>query len=480
MINHSTRSILLCAVIALTWFIAPLQAQEKPNILFIFADDMAYDVLGEMNKMDVETPNLDRLAENGTLFTHAYNQGSYSGAVCIASRNMLNTGRFLWNSDRIHDQADEWRKQDKTWSELMKNAGYETYMTGKWHLKINAQKSFDHVRHERPGMPDDTPDAYNRPQKGKEDTWKPWDRSKGGYWEGGTHWSRVLGNDSIKFLDHASDIDRPFFMYLAFNAPHDPRQSPKKFINMYPLDYVRVPENYRPKYPYRKEMQSPWSLRDEKLAPMPRTKYAVKKHRQEYYAIISHMDKQVGRILDALEETGKADNTIICFTADHGLAVGRHGLFGKQNMFEHSLRVPFMINGPGIPEGKRINNRIYLQDVMPTTLDYAGAEKPDHVQFKSVNPLIDGDKRQLHDSIYAGYRSGQRAIIRGRYKLILYPKVPKVLLYDLKEDPLEQNNLADDPKYSDIVDRLFDEFLDMQGPTGDNMDIEKHFPDLGT
>ena len=430
--------------------------------------------------VDVKTPNIDRLAQNGTLFTNAYNQGSYSGAVCIASRNMLNTGRFLWNSDRIHNKADQWRKQGKTWSELMKKAGYETYMTGKWHLKIDAQKSFDHVTHVRPGMPGDTSDAYNRPQKGKEDTWKPWDKSKGGYWKGGTHWSEVLAQDSKEFLKHAAGIDKPFFMYLAFNAPHDPRQSPKKYVKSYSLQDVRVPVPFMEKYPYRKEMQSPWGLRDEKLAPMPRTKYAVKKHRQEYYAIISHMDRQIGKILNALEKTGKADNTIIFFTGDHGLAVGRHGLIGKQNVFEHSLKVPFIVNGPGVPSGKRIDSRIYLQDLMPTTLEVAGVQKPDHVQFKSVAPLIRGETNQIHESIYAGYRSGQRAVIKGRFKLILFPKVPKVLLYDLKNDPFETTNLAEKEKYEPVIDKLFEELLRLQEPTGDSMNLEKKFPDLGT
>ncbi|HAV61561.1 MAG TPA: choline-sulfatase, partial [Verrucomicrobiales bacterium] len=110
--------------------------------------------------------------------------------------------------------------------------------------------------------------------------------------------------------------------------------------------------------------------------------HAVKVHRQEYYAIITHMDAQIGRILDALEATGKADNTHIFFTADHGLAVGHHGLLGKQNMYEHSLRPPLIVAGPGIPRGRRIEARVYLQDIMPTTLELAGAPVPDHVEFR--------------------------------------------------------------------------------------------------
>ena len=119
-------------------------------------------------------------------------------------------------------------------------------------------------------------------------------------------------------------------------------------------------------YPYKDKIRCPHSLRDEKLAPMPRTEHAIKVNRQEYYAIITHMDVQIGRILDSLEESGLADSTYVFYSADHGLGVGHHGLLGKQNLYEHSTRVPFIVQGPGIPKGKQIEAPIYLQDVMPT------------------------------------------------------------------------------------------------------------------
>ncbi len=111
-------------------------------------------------------------------------------------------------------------------------------------------------------------------------------------------------------------------------------------------------------------------------------------NRREYYAIISHMDDQIGRILDHLEATGQADNTYIFFGADHGLSVGHHGLIGKQSLFDHSMRVPFMAVGPGIPAGKKLDTPIYVQDVMATSLQLAGAERPAHVQFKSLMPVL--------------------------------------------------------------------------------------------
>ena len=162
-----------------------------------------------------------------------------------------------------------------------------------------------------------------------------------------------MANETMGFLENASASENPFFMYIAFNAPHDPRQSPKEYVDMYPVDEIALPANFLPEYPYKDKMGCSKTLRDEMLAPFPRTEYAVKVNRQEYYAIITHMDAQIGRILKKLEETGQSDNTYIFFSADHGLSVGQHGLLGKQNMYEHSLRPPMIIVGPDIPEGKK-------------------------------------------------------------------------------------------------------------------------------
>ena len=170
--------------------------------------------------------------------------------------------------------------------------------------------------------------------------WKPWDKKFGGFWKGGKHWSEVLADDARSHFKEIAKKETPFFMYLAFNAPHDPRQAPKKFVDQYPLDKISVPENYLEDYPYKEKIGAGINSRDEKLAPFPRTPYAIKKHIQEYYAIISHMDEQIGKILHALADSGKLDNTYVFFASDHGLAVGQHGLMGKQNMFDHSMRVP--------------------------------------------------------------------------------------------------------------------------------------------
>jgi len=471
----------LLALLSLCPHVASAQVTGKPNILFIFADDFAFDCIAALGNDQVKTPTLDTLVSGGTTFTHAYNMGAYSPAVCISSRMMLNSGRFVWTSQKLHGQGEQERKAGRWWSQYMKSAGYETYMTGKWHVTADAKASFDHQVHERPGMPNQTKEGYNRPLADGTDTWDPADPKFGGFWKGGKHWSEVIADDTEQFLEHAATLpaDKPFFMYIAFNAPHDPRQAPQKYQDMYPPDLIKVPQPFIEQYPYGKPMLCPPNLRDEELAPHPRTEHAIRVNRSEYYAIITHLDDQIARIFDALKKTGKAENTIIVFTADHGLACGHHGLLGKQNMYDHSVRVPFMLMGPGIDAGRKIDAGIYLQDIMPTTLEWAGIhDKPEHVDFKSLNPLLKDAGADHYPAIYGGYLDGQRAITLDGYKLILYPKAPVALLYNLRDDPLEATNLADKPESRPVMKKLFAAMLKLQKDVRDELDLKSVYPEL--
>jgi len=398
---------------------------------------------------------------------------------------MLNTGAFVWKAEKISGNIGkkelpnpEWpdfQEDGLMWSQLMQAGGYQTYFTGKWHVKAKPERIFNVVRNVRAGMPKQTEEGYNRPVQGQPDVWSPYDESFGGFWEGGKHWSEVVADDAVDFLKMAEADENPFFMYIAFNAPHDPRQAPKEFVDMYPADRIQIPENFLPVYPYHNEIDNRPSLRDEKLAPYPRTEFAVQVHRQEYYALITHMDAQIGRILDALEASGQDEDTYVFFTADHGLAVGHHGLIGKQNLFDHSVRVPFIMEGPGVEAGKTIEAPIYLQDVMPTSLDLAGIEIPDHVQFQSLLPILAGEA-DGYDAIYGGYLKSQRSIVKDGFKLMLYPNVPKVLLFDLKADPLEMNDISGaDPER---VSALVTELKILAEEAGDEFNFLEAFPDL--
>ncbi len=443
---------------------------EQPNVLFVFADDMSFETIGAAGLLDIDTPNLDKLARRGASFTRAYNMGAWGGAVCTASRTMLNTGRFLWQAQDSIEPAIE---QKQMWSQRMQTAGYQTYMTGKWHVpNVKPDDLFDVVKNVRGGMPQDFRSqgsqgkpkgyGYNRPldEDDYQNGWKPWDKSNGGFWKGGTHWSEVIANDGIEFLEAAAEHDKPFFMYLAFNATHDPRQSPKEYIDRYPLDRIKLPENFLPQYPHADKICG-LGLRDEKLMPYPRTEFAVKVHRQEYFAIVTHMDDQVGRVMNALEKTGKAENTYVVFTADHGLAVGRHGLSGKQNMYDHSVRVPFFVVGPDIEAGTQVDTPIYLQDAMATALDLAGAST-EGVDFKSLLPVLHGETKKHYSAIYGAYMEKQRMVTVDQWKLISYPKIGVERLYNLERDPFENNDLSANSEFAPQLAKMRKALSDLQ------------------
>lgn len=428
-------------------------SSDRPNIILILADDQCFDTIAELGNTEVITPNLDRLARRGTSFRNAYNMGGWNGAICVASRAMFNTGRFVWRAHAVEDRLDEEAQAKRLLPLMLGQAGYETFITGKWHVKIAADKIYDHIAHIRPGMPNTVEASYQRPNAQQD--WTPWDTEVGGFWEGGKHWSEVVADDAKLFLDIASRSPKPFFMYLAFNAPHDPRQAPREFVEKYDRNQLKIPVNFQPEHPHMEAMGAGKSLRDEKLAPWPRTPAAVQLHRQEYYALITHLDEQIGKILDDLEHSGRADNTYIFMTADHGLACGQHGLLGKQNMYEHSLKAPLLVVGPKIPAGKRIDTPVYIQDFVPTALELAGQPQPQHVDFKSLLPVIQGQRSEQYELIYGAYeKNKQRMVRRGNLKLIHYPTVDQYEMYDLADDPYETRNLVPSPTHAEQLAQL--------------------------
>ncbi len=468
------RLLLICLLIL---FVSCGKSDQKPNILFLFSDDQTYQGVNALGNDEVKTPSLDKLVEEGVTFTHTFNMGAWNGAVCVASRAMLNTGRMIWRAHAAEKQYDKLKGDRHFWAQRMEDAGYDTYMTGKWHVKMGADKLFNTTIHVRPGMPGTVRSAYDRPLSKDDTEWLPWDTANGGFWKGGKHWSEVVADDALQFLEKARQSDNPFFMYIAFNAPHDPRQSPKEYVDMYPLEDINIPVSFLPEYPFKDDIGCSANLRDEKLAPFPRTPYSIQVHRQEYYAIISHLDAQIGRILEGLESSGKADNTYIFFSSDHGLAVGHHGLVGKQNMYDHSVRVPLIVVGPDIPKNKKRHQQVYLQDVMASVLDLAGYDQPAFVEFNSLLPMIKGkNKKSAYLAIYGAYLNLQRSIRTEDYKLILYPKAKKMLLFDLKNDPEEMQNLAEDKTYQDLIINLTQNLGELQKSMDDTLDLSVPFP----
>jgi arylsulfatase A-like enzyme len=446
---------------------------KRPNFLLLLTDDQSFNAVNALSNSAVKTPNMDRLVAKGVTFTNAFNQGSWSGAVCICSRGMLNCGQYIYHTQKNIETAP-------LWGETLRQHGYDTFLTGKWHNgEETMMRSFSTLGEVGPGMYPSTDmkgDAYYRGSP--QDSWKPYDKSREGHWldRGGEiiHSSELWADNAINYLQtrKQEQADDPFFMYVGFHAPHDPRQSPKKFVDMYPLDEIEVPDNYLPEHPF--DQGERYTLRDEILAPFPRSEEAVKLHLREYYAIISHADEQIGRILDALEESGEYDNTYIIFSSDHGLAVGSHGLMGKQNQYDHSIRMPLVMCGPDIKAASRIDDLVYLHSMYATTCELAAVAVPRQVEFKSLVPVISGCDCG-EDAIFGSYKNTQRMVRTKRYKLIMYPQAKETQLFDLEKDPHEINNLAYKPAYRDKVYALFAEFLHLQRRVGDSMVIKSPY-----
>jgi len=475
----------------------------KPNFLFLFTDDQTYESIHALNNTELETPNMDKLVEEGVTFTHCFNQGSWSGAVCVASRTMLITGQTVFRAPQNSVYLSKWALQGvKTekvtevplWTEIFANNGYQTFCTGKWHNTPYAllkafdrghavgsgfYETFDKNGSKKPG--------YNHTSTDTE--WKPWDPAFTGHWTpqvndivhnekgekkygpsytASQHTSELYADKAIDYLmTDIRESDKPFFMFVAFNAPHDPRQSPKEIVDKYPPASIKVPENFLKEHPF--DQGEGKTIRDEILLPFPRTKEDVQLHRSEYYAIITHADREMGRILEALENSGKADNTYVILSSDHGLAVGQHGLLGKQNQYDHSVRMPLIIKGPGLKKGRQVNNKVYLQSLFATTCDLASLETPGTVEFRSINDLLQGSDQGGEDYIFGTYKEFQRMIRSDEYKMIIYPQVNKIQLFDLVNDPLETNNLAGNKKYRKIKKELMKQLLLKQMELGDDL-----------
>jgi arylsulfatase A-like enzyme len=430
-----------------------VKSDKKPNILFLFTDDQRFDTINILGNEDIVTPNMDSLASGGAAFTHACIMGSMSGAVCMPSRAQLMSGRTLFRAP--DDLADV-----ITFPEVLKEAGYTTFATGKWHNQpgsyarcfTNGAKIFFGGMSNHLEVPVNDFDPTGKYPKEKRYT--------------GDKFSSELFSDAVINFLNEYEKDAPFLAYVPYTAPHDPRMPPKKYKDMYNPKNIPVPENFMPKHPFDNgEME----IRDEKLAPWPRTPEIIQQHIADYYGMITHLDDEIGRILENLKDLGHADNTVIIFAGDNGLAVGQHGLMGKQNLYDHSIRVPLIINGPGIPKQQKNTTLCYLLDLFPTICDITGIPVPDGVEGENLMPVIRGEKDKIRENQYYAYKSIHRAVRDDQYKLIEYYINGNRMtqLFNLYDDPWEVNNLADDPDYSNELKGLRDELVRWQKEVDD-------------
>lgn len=447
-------------------------AERRPNILFILADDQSPSDFKFYNPQStLHSPQIDSLAAQGMVFDAAYHMGAFTGAVCTPSRHMIMSGRSVWHLP-IGPTADKCppNLEKNTIGAVFNRAGYATMRTckqGNSYSAANAQFSVVHDSTMRGGTPE-----------------------TGSAWHG----ERVL--DYLKDRQEKKD-ERPFFIYFGFSHPHDTRDATPELLAKYgatnhtdrnsspstnPLQ-PPLPPNWLPVHPFdntemkvrdEKQVSGVWEHRD------PAT---IRNEIGRDYACSENIDNQIDRVLAKLKEMGELDNTFIFYTADHGIAIGRHGLQGKQNLYEHTWRVPMIVKGPGIKPGRRVPGNIYLADLLATFCDLTGVPAPETNQGISFKPVLFGEKQTVRDTLYGVYSGGAKPGIRsvrsGDWKLIEYQSGDSgpltIQLFNLKENPYEfiaehhdpkvtalsgihpetqQANLAQDPAHADKLSQM--------------------------
>jgi len=429
---------------------------RPPNLLFLLSDDQRPDTIRALGNKQISTPHLDGLVQSGFTATHAFCMGSTVGAVCIPSRAMILSGRSLYRATTGTNSATIPR-QAALWPEEFRKAGYATIGIGKWH---NDRASYARCFTAGGpiffgGMSDHTAvPVQNFDPTGRYETNRQYVTS--------LFSSTLFADAAIRALRQQST--KPFVLYLAFTAPHDPRTPPAEFAKRYDPAKIPLPRNYLREHPFDNGQVKG---RDEELLPWPRTEEAVRKELAAYYGMITHLDHEIGRVLTALKGTGKAHNTIVVFASDHGLAIGSHGLLGKQNMYDHSVRAPLIFAGPGIPGGRRSDALCYLYDLFPTLCELAGLDVPESVEGKSLLPIIQGRSEAVREVIFGAYRDVQRMARTDRWKLIYYPKIDRTQLFDLKADPDELHDLSANPKHARTLNQLRSRLVRLQGQFDD-------------
>lgn len=477
-----TRILWLVVILFCTSCVQPDKesSEDRPNILFIIADDQSPFTLNAYGNTVCQTPALDRLSEQGMTLDAAYHMGSWSGAVCLPSRTMIQTGFHVWKTQDIkevkrrikpetyvHDPAKrmaELTPGDAAYNSIpavFNRAGYSTYRTCKIGNTFEAASQLYTGRNDGSHLKTTLPT--------------------------GSQWH---GDQVMNFLNQreTSADEKPFMIFYGFTHPHDPRYGKDDLLEKYGAvneNRPDIPNPKAPPLPANYLMAHPFhhghpGLRDEERVQgvmNQRDEATIRNELGREYACIENIDQQIERVLAKLEQMGELENTYVIYTSDHGIAVGRHGLVGKQNLYEHTWRVPFLVMGPNIKPGSRAPGNTYLMDVLPTICDLAGIEIPANIDGRSFKSVLVGEKQSVRHVMYGVYaggtKPGMRSVKKGDWKLIKYDvlegQVRETQLFNLKENPEEflqahhdtklttlsgihpqpqQLNLADDPAYA--------------------------------
>jgi arylsulfatase A-like enzyme len=444
---------LFISIFLLLLAVSSSQAAKKPNIIFILTDDQALETISALGNSGIKTPNIDSLIKTGVTFTNASNMGSWADNVSLASRTMMFTGKFLWPASKIKDN------QDPSLIRNFKDGGYQTYGTGAWHAeeKGGMSSAFDNVLDTRavPLSLEETKTPFTA-----------WNHDQGAHWENGTHVTNLTGESAISLLKKATSQEKPFFLYVGFNAPALPWQYEQKELKRIKSDQLSLPPGIKNGHFYFKQ----------KWPKVINPKFVSNRYR-DYYLVIERLDRQLGRILDALKKSGAYENTIIAFLSDNGFNNGENGIMGCQNLYEKSLKAPLILVGPHIPKNKFIDSCVYLQDVLPTLMQLAEIPRPELCQFRSFVPQMKGKETGPWEDILGAYRNDMRSIKVDDHKLVLYRRKTEhyMKLYNLIVDPFELNDLSQKKSSSNIIEDCLDRLQRWETNSGGTLKVRDYF-----
>jgi len=421
---------------------------KRPNIVFILTDDQGIWALGCAGNKEIRTPNLDRLAGTGVRFENFF----CTSPVCSPARASLLTGRIPsqhgvhdWiRKGNIGENAVEYLKGQLAYTDVLAKNGYICGISGKWHLgdSIKPQKSFSHwYVHQKGGGP-----YYNAPMvRGGQLVNEP------------EYLTDLITDDALIFLDERTKDEKPFYLSVHYTAPHSPwiGNHPKEIVD----SYDSCPFDSCPQEP-----DHPWTKNKLHSKRMKELKKDIRGNLKGYFAAVTAMDMNVGRIIDKLEEMNLRENTLICFLSDNGFNCGHHGIWGKGNgtfplnMYDTSVRVPAIISHPGrVAQGEISKELISGYDFMPTLLDYVGLKNPEAHKLpgKSFLPILSGQRGEEREHIVVYDEYGPVRMIRTKeWKYVhRYPYGPYEL-YDLVNDPDERINFINDAGKKEILTSL--------------------------
>ncbi|MHC4131677.1 MAG: sulfatase-like hydrolase/transferase [Planctomycetota bacterium] len=466
--------------------------QNMPNILFIMSDDhtsQAISAYGGMLADVCPTPNIDRIAKEGMLFKNCF----VTNSICTPSRAAIFTGKYSHINGVYKFTALD--QSQPTLPKFMQKAGYNTSFIGKYHLHSNPV-GLDYWS-VLPGQ-----GQYHEPEFIEMGDESPTGRVQNGKrteYQG--HSSDVIADKALDYLKNKRDKDKPFMFFCHFKAPHDTWEFAERYRSF--LEDVEIPEppNLFDDYEGRSDMLkkqlqyigSEWgnhtNFREETahLEGKERKKMQYQLYMKKYLRCVKGVDDNVGRILDYLDESGLAENTLIMYTGDQGFFLGEHGLYDKRIMYEEALRMPFLVRWPGhIKPGSTSKGMILNVDFAPTIMDAAGIRPDPDMQGRSFVELLMGTtpsdwrKSMYYRYYYSHFETEPHLGVRTHtHKLIYFDRIDQWEMYDLVKDPHEMNNVYNDPEYKQLVTELKKELKRLQTELGDDPKDIGDYPNGG-